>query len=271
MDFAYEEETHRFRMKAHIERGRTALAVRVVRTTIPTFDEIGLPEKIHELIKEPNGLIIVTGPAGTGKSTTLAALLNVLNHMRPLHILTLEDPIEFVFEKGMGLVEQREVGNDTFSFAEGLKRALRQDPNVVMIGEMRDLPTMAAALTLAETGHLVLTTLHTRSAATTISRIIDSFPADQQEQVRLQLSSWLRAVIAQILLPAKNGGRVAAREILINDAAIANQSRLNRTDQIPNVIITSRKEGMIAMDQDVKRLVKEGLISDVVWMWVPRA
>jgi len=262
LDFAYEDKARRFRVNLHMARGQLALAARVIRATIPTFEEIGLPEVAQHLIDYENGLILVTGPAGTGKSTTLAAMLGVINASRPAHIVTLEDPIEYVFPEGNGLVKQREVGTDTDSFAEGLRRALRQDPDVIMVGEMRDPETISAALTLAETGHLVFSTLHTSSAAQAVHRIVDSFSGEQQEQIRRQLALSLRGVVAQDLLPQVTGGLVAAREILINNNAVANLIRENKVEQIGSVIQTGREEGMVPMERAVEELWKQGIISD---------
>jgi twitching motility protein PilT len=266
LDFAFEEESHRFRMNLHVERGNPALAARVIRMQLPTFEEIGIPDVVRDMTKLPNGLILVTGPAGTGKSTTLAAMLGEINATRPAHIVTLEDPIEFVYPSGLGLVKQREVGTDTESFAEGLKHMLRQDPDVVMVGEMRDPETIATTLTLAETGHLVFSTLHTRSAPATINRIIDSFPPNQQNQVRLQLALSLRGIISQVLLPRAKGGRVAAREVLVANPAIANLIRENKVEQIGNVVLTGRKAGMVSLEQSIQDLIKQGVVTDTVAM-----
>lgn len=260
LDFACEESDQRLRVNLHVARGTTALAARLIRTTLPTFEEIGLPEVAQRLVEEENGLILVTGPAGTGKSTTLAAMLGAINETKPLHIVTLEDPIEFVFPKGVGVVKQREVGSDTLSFGEGLRRALRQDPDVIMVGEMRDPETIAAALTLAETGHLVFSTLHTNSAAQAVHRIVDSFSGQQQEQVRSQLALSLRSIIAQNLLPSADGGLVAAREILINNNACANLIRENKVEQISTVIQTGKADGMITMEHAIEELWNAGRI-----------
>jgi len=262
LDFAYEDKLQRFRINLHIARGQLALSARVIRATIPSFEEIALPEVAQRLIENENGLILVTGPAGTGKSTTLAAMLGVINDTRPAHIVTLEDPIEYVFPKGMGLVKQREVGTDTDSFAEGLRRALRQDPDVIMVGEMRDPETISAALTLAETGHLVFSTLHTSSAAQAVHRIVDSFSGEQQDQVRRMLALSLRGVIAQDLLPRVSGGLVAAREILLNNNAVANLIRENKVEQIGTVIQTGAQEGMVPMERSVEELLDAKIISE---------
>jgi twitching motility protein PilT len=214
------------------------------------------------LTKINSGLVLVTGATGSGKSTTLAALLGVINRERKGHIITIEDPIEYVYESGNCVVTQREVGSHTHSFAESLRHILRQDPDVVLIGEMRDLETIAAAITIAETGHLVFATLHTNDAAQTVDRIIDVFPSHQQQQVRMQLSVALRAVISQQLLPRKDGkGRVASRELMFNVPAIANLIREGKTHLIYNAIETGLKLGMVSMDRALYYLVKEGMIS----------
>lgn len=260
-DFGYEMGERRFRVNVHVERGCVAIAVRVVRKDLPTYEEIGLPESGQKLAESHNGLVLVTGPSGTGKSTTLAAMIGHVNATRAAHILTLEDPIEFVFPIDKGLVKQREVGSDTHSFAEGLRHALRQDPDIIMVGEMRDPETISSALTLAETGHLVLSTLHTNSAAETVHRIVDSFAEHQQAQVRAQLALSLRGIIAQTLLPNTDGGRVAAHEIMINTPAIANLIRENKVEQIQTVLQTSRKDGMQTMEQSLDDLVKQKVIT----------
>jgi len=206
-------------------------------------------------------LVLVTGPTGSGKSTTLAAMLNLVNSERNCHIVTLEDPIEFIYSPIKSIIKQRELGSDMLSFAAGLKHTLRQDPNVIMVGEMRDLETIAATMTLAETGHLVLATLHTINAAQTVDRIIDAFPPYQQDQIRVQLSMSLRGIISQRLLVKQGGGRIAAREVLINNPAISNLIRENKIAQIKTVIQTAADVGMNTMDQDLKRLFRQGAIS----------
>ena len=238
----------RFRVNLHVERGNPALSARVVSARIPTMEDLMMSQVVYELVRLPQGLILVTGPTGCGKSTSLAAMVNLINAERRAHIITLEDPV------------QRQLGTDLLSFAEALKHVLRQDPNVIMVGEMRDLETVAATITLAETGHLVLATLHTLNAAQTVDRIIDIFPPYQQTQVRLQLSLSLRGVISQQLLPKKGGGRAASREILINTPAVSNLIRENKIAQIKTVIQTSSEDGMTTMDQDLKRLLKEKMI-----------
>ncbi|MEK7580449.1 MAG: type IV pilus twitching motility protein PilT [Patescibacteria group bacterium] len=254
----------RFRVNLFWEKGNISMVARLISGILPTMEEIMLPPIVYELTKLNSGLIIITGPAGCGKSTTLAAFLNYINQTRPLNIVTLEDPVEYIFTPDKSAIVQRELGRDMLSFKEGLKHVLRQDPNVIMVGEMRDLETVALALTLAETGHLVLATLHTPDAPQTVDRILDVFPSHQQSQIRFQLSLVLRAIIAQRLLPKINGGRIAAREILLNNSAVASLIRDAKTPQIRSVIQTHAKEGMITMFNSIRQLYKAGLISQEV-------
>jgi twitching motility protein PilT len=219
-----------------------------------------MPAILSELIKASQGIVLFTGPTGCGKSTSLASMIETINRIRPVHIVTLEDPIEFLYQSKKAVIRQRQFGTDFLSFSEALRRILRQDPDVILVGEMRDLETIAAALTLAETGHLVFATLHTPSAAQTLDRIIDVFPPHQQEQIRLQVSLTLNAVIAQRLLPRKGGGRCAVREVLLNSPAVANIIRDNRIAELPNVLQTSAAEGMITIERDVARLLSENLV-----------
>lgn len=262
LDLSYEiPKIARFRINCYWERGNAALAARLIPPVIPTMEDVGMPKVVYRLARLHQGLVIVTGPTGMGKSTSLAAIINLINTERAENIITLEDPIEFIFESKKSIVSQRQLGQDMLSFAQALKHVVRQDPNVIMVGEMRDLETIATAITLAETGHLVLATLHTINAAQTIDRITDIFPPDQQAQIRLQLSLSLRGIIAQQLLPKIGGGRIAVREILTNTPAVSNLIRENKIAQIKTVIQTSASEGMISMDQDLKRLYKEGLLA----------
>lgn len=249
---------NRFRINCHWEKGNPGMVARIITPHIPTLEELSMPEVVYDLIRLKQGLILVTGPTGSGKSTSLAAMINLINHERAEHIVTLEDPIEFMYKPDKSIIKQRQLGTDMMSFAQALKHVLRQDPNVILVGEMRDLETISATITLAETGHLVFATLHTYNAAQTIDRIIDVFPPYQQNQVRLQVSLFLKGVISQQLLPRKEGGRIAAREIMINTPAIANLIRENKVAQIKTVIQTSAHEGMVTMDQDLKRLYDSG-------------
>ena len=263
LDLSYAlQDIARFRVNVHREKENTGMVARVVSYSIPTMDDLLMPTVAKKLTELNDGLILVTGPTGCGKSTTMAGMINEINTKRCVHVVTLEDPIEFIFTNKKSIIRQRQLGSDMLSFKEGLKHVLRQDPNVIMVGEMRDLESIAATITIAETGHLVLATLHTLNAAQTIDRVIDSFPPYQQSQIRLQLSLTLRAVISQQLLRKIKGGRIAAREILINNHAVANLIRENKIAQIKTVLQTSVEEGMVTLDNDLKRLVKEGTISE---------
>ena len=262
IDFAFAWASDaRVRANAFFQLDRPALALRLIPTQIPTPEEIGLPDSTASLLTRPHGLVLMTGPTGSGKSTTLAAMIGWINRNRPLHILTIEDPIEYIHSPQMALVNQREVGQDATSFEEALKGALREDPDVVLVGEMRDLETIRLTLTLAETGHLVFATLHTNDAAQTVDRIIDVFPADQQDQIRTQFSMSLAAVIAQRLVPRIGGGRVAAYEMLIGTPAISNIIREGKVRQLRNLIATGQKDGMMVMEQSLARLVAAGIIT----------
>jgi len=264
LDFAYSlPGVGRFRMNVHKQRGTVALSARALADRIPKLEELGLPASVKDLVKAKKGLILVTGPTGSGKSTTLAALLDAINSTRCDHILTVEDPIEYLHNSKKSYVTQREVGpfGDTLSFKNALKYALRQDPDVILIGEMRDYETIGIALTSAETGHLVFGTLHTSSAAQTVSRIVDVFPVDQQPQVRTMLASNLVAVISQVLLPRKDkAGRVLACEVLLANAAVKNNVRSGKVETIYQTIQMSQGEGMQTMDQSLVKLYREGLI-----------
>jgi twitching motility protein PilT len=263
LDFAYSAQgIGRFRVNAALQRGSITLAFRLVRSTIPTLDELGLPDICRSLVLKPRGLVLVTGPTGCGKSTTLAAMIDYLNERERRHVVTVEDPIEFVHRDKQCLISQRELGADTTSFADALKHALRQDPDVILVGEMRDLETTALALTAAETGHLVLATLHTPSAAQTIDRVVDSFPPHQQPQVKAQLSTVLEAVLCQTLLPRADGsGRVAAVEVMVATSAVRNLIREGKTFQIPNVIQTGSQYGMQTHDQALAALCQQSVVS----------
>ncbi len=261
LDISYAIDDYRYRVNLHFERGNIGVVARVINSKINSLDELGMPKVIYNLLDLKQGLILLTGPTGCGKSTTLASMIEYINTNRFCNIITLEDPIEYVFESKKSIIIQRQLGSDMLSFSEGLKHALRQDPNVIMVGEMRDLETIATTITLAETGHLVLATLHTYNASQTIDRIIDIFPPHQQNQVRMQLSMVLASVISQRLLPKIDGGRVAARELLLNTPAVANLIRENKITQIKTVIETNSKEGMVSMDHDLQRLYKEKQIT----------
>jgi len=252
----------RFRVNVHIQRGSVEAAFRRIPRVIPSFEELGLPPIVEELARKPNGLVLVTGPTGMGKTTTLAAMINLINNERECLIITIEDPIEFVHTNKKAIIKQREVYSDTKSFAEALKRVLRQDPDVIVVGEMRDLETISTTLTAAETGHLVLATLHTPDAPQTVQRIIDVFPPHQQQQVRLQLADCIQGVISQLLLPSASGrGRVLATEIMIGTPAIRNLIREAEIEQIPTLIQTGAQYGMRTMDKSLKELYKKGLIT----------
>ncbi len=254
-------EVGRFRVSVFKERGNVALVLRLIPSKLLTLEQIGLPPQIKELLFRPRGLILVTGPTGSGKSTTLASMLNVINLERDCHIITVEDPIEYYHTHRKSVVSQREIGVDVPTFAEAIRRALRQDPDVILVGEMRDLETMQAAITASETGHLVFATLHTTGAAATVDRIVDAFPADQQEQVRTQLSVGLVAVISQLLLVrADRPGRVAAFEVMISTPSIRALIRDNKTFQITSDIQTGAKNGMITLDAHLLELYLKGLI-----------
>ena len=263
LDFSYDiKDVSRFRVNAFFQRGSLALAIRIVPTTIPTIDSLSLPPVLKDIIHYPYGLVLVTGPTGSGKSTTLASMLNAMNQSMNKHIITLEDPIEFIHQHNQSVIDQREVGFDTQNFVSGLRASLRQDPDVILVGEMRDLETISTAITAAETGHLVLGTLHTASAATTIERMIDVFQPEQQTQIRIQLANILKAVISQRLFITKDQqGRTAATEILINTPAIKNLIRNEKLHQIESVLQTSKDQGMHTFEMDVRRLLQEGFIS----------
>ena len=262
LDFAFTwGGTARFRVNAFFQLDRPALALRLIPTEIPSPEQLGLPPATASLVTRPHGLVLMTGPTGSGKSTTLAALIGHINRNRPVHILTIEDPVEYVHPPQMALVNQREVGQDATSFAEALRAALREDPDVILVGEMRDLETIQLTLTLAETGHLVFGTVHTNDASQTVDRIIDVFPADQQSQIRTQFSMSLAAVISQRLIPRIGGGRVAAYEVMMGTPAVTNLIRENKVRQLRNLISTGQKDGMMVLEQHLGQLVSSGVIS----------
>ena len=252
----------RFRVNAYRQRGSYGMAFRVVYSTIPSLEELGLPSNVAELTRKKRGLILVTGPTGAGKSTTLASMIDLINAERNCHIITLEDPIEYLHKHNKSVINQREVGNDTNSFANGLRAALRQDPDVILVGEMRDLETISIAVTAAETGHLVMSTVHTLGAANTVDRIIDVFPPYQQNQIKVQMASVLEGVISQQLMLRKSGkGRIAAFEVMISTPAIRNLVREGKTHQINTSVQTGMKHGMITMDNALLNLYKQGEIT----------
>lgn len=251
----------RFRVNAYYEKGTLAGAFRYLPPNIRTLDQLGLPQITHSFAKLKQGLVLVTGPTGQGKSTTLAAVVNEINLNEPEHILTIEDPIEYIYPPGKSIISQREIGIDTHSWAMALRSALREDPDVVLVGEMRDPETIGAALTIAETGHLVLSTLHTNSAAQSIDRIVDSFPPHQQVQIRIQLAATLKGIVSQRLLPKIEGGRVPAVEILIGTNAVSSNIREGKTHLIDSVIQTSHDVGMMTMEASLAALVLSGQIT----------
>lgn len=264
LDFGYEYDGVRFRVNLHQQNEKIGLSARLIPSEIPSPADLNFEPILTEFTNLLDGLVLVVGPTGHGKSTTLASMIEEINKNRKAHIITIEDPIEFVFKDKKSLVEQREVGTDTKSFAEALKHVLRQDPNVILVGEMRDPETIATVLTAAETGHLVFSTLHTSTAAEAIERIVDVFDGSKQKQILIQLAAVLRGAVAQQLIPAKNGGLVAAREILVNTPAISNLIRENNIAQISSSIQTGAKDGMVTMSHSLEKLVKDGLVSDEV-------
>ncbi len=251
----------RIRANAFTQQGHPALSLRIIPSRIPSVDEVGVPPTVRDLLAKPQGLLLVTGPTGSGKSTTQAALIDLLNRQRPLHVLTLEDPIEYVHQHRTGIVNQREIGRDCADFAQGLRAALREDPDVVLVGEMRDPESIAIALTVAETGHLVLSTLHTNDAPSAVDRIIDVFPADRQDQVRVQLAGSLLGVVAQRLVPRVGGGVVVAWELLVANHAVRNLIREGKTQQLRNAITMGHGDGMFTLEQSLASLVGHGIIT----------
>ena len=263
LDFSYGiAGVSRFRINAYFQRSCVAMAVRIVPTAIPTLEDLQLPDILKQIAAKPQGLVLVTGPTGSGKSTTLASMIQYMNFTMRKHIITLEDPIEYLHKHQNCVIDQREVGFDTNNFGNGLRAALRQDPDVILVGELRDLETIQTAITAAETGHLVFGTLHTSSAPTTIDRIIDVFEPAQQPQVRIQLASVLVSIVSQRLFPTANKqGRRAATEILINNAAVSNLIRNEKIHQIMNIMQTSKAQGMHTLESSIKELVAAGIIS----------
>jgi twitching motility protein PilT len=261
LDFSFSwQDQARFRVNAFRQRGSVAVAMRMIPYELPDFDDLRLPHIVRGLTSLPQGLVLVTGATGSGKSTTLAAMIDAINSSRPCHILTIEDPIEYVHRHKVAAVNQREVGEDTESFSRGLRSALREDPDVLLIGEMRDLETIQTALTIAETGHLVFATLHTNDSAQAIDRVVDVFPGDAQAQIRVQLSNALQAVVYQRLLPRTGGGRVAAFEVMLASSAIRNLIREGKTRQLRNAVATATREGMQTLEMSLSELVMNGLV-----------
>jgi len=263
LDFSFTiPELSRFRVNIHMQRSSVEAALRVVPSRIPTLAELGLPPIVSELARRPNGIVLVTGPTGVGKTTTLAAMVDIINTEKQYMIVCIEDPIEYVHHNKRSVIKQREVHLDTHSFASALKHALRQDPDLVVVGEMRDLETIATALTAAETGHLVLATLHTPDAVQTVDRIIDVFPPHQQQQVRVQLGATLQAVVSQQLIPtAKGKGRIVACEVMSATSAVRNLIRERATEQIPTLIQTGSAYGMQSMDKSLKELYRKKIVT----------
>jgi twitching motility protein PilT len=262
IDFSYSlEDKVRFRTNVFYQQGHVGIVMRIINSNIKTLEELNVPQLVYEFANFSQGLFLVTGPVGHGKSTTLAALVDYINHNKKQHILTIEDPIEYMYEADRCIINQREIGQDSQSFPNALRSALREDSNVILIGEMRDLDTIGTAITAAETGHLIFATLHTNDAAQTIDRIVDTFPSHQQNQVRAQLANVLLGVMSQRLISHTNGGRVPAIEIMIKNNAVENLIREDKTYQIDTVIETSQKEGMISLDKSLAELLQAGDIT----------
>lgn len=273
LDFAFQLETgERQRVNIYRQNGALACAVRLLNDRIPTLEELRLPDSLRRLAELPRGLILVTGPTGSGKSTTLAAMIDHINSTRPVHILTIEDPVEYIYTDKRAMVHQREVGRDVGSFAGALRSALREDPDVILVGEMRDYETISAAVTAAETGHLVLSTLHTTGASQTVDRIVDVCPAGAQQQVRSQLSTVLRGVVTQALLPKSTGGRIVATEILLGTDAVCNLIRESRSYQLSTCMQSGGQLGMHTFDADLTELCRRGMITRetaLEWAFAP--
>ncbi|MBQ2263841.1 MAG: type IV pilus twitching motility protein PilT [Oscillospiraceae bacterium] len=263
-DFSFQSSSgYRHRVNVYFQRGKTAIAIRLLRNDIPTLEDLSLPPVLADFAMRPRGLVLITGPTGSGKSTTLAGMLDFINVNRSAHIITIEDPIEYVHQHKLCMINQREVGDDVPDFASALRAALREDPDVILVGEMRDFETITAAVTAAETGHLVLSTLHTTSAADTINRIIDVYPEHQQGQIRTQLANTLVGVVSQTLLPKRDGsGRIAAMEILAVTDACAAMIRDDKVHLLLSAIQSGKQHGMMCLDQELARMTKRGIVSE---------
>jgi len=262
MDFSLSfSDRARFRVNAYTQKGTPSISFRTIPLVIPSIDDLGLPKILHTFTSLRQGFILITGPTGHGKSTTLASILNEINQTRAEHIVTIEDPIEFVFKSNKSIISQREMGSDTHSWQIALRSALREDPDVVLVGEMRDYETIASALTVAETGHLVFATLHTNSAAQTVDRIVDVFPEEQQSQVRLQLSNVIEAIFSMRLVPSTSGRRVVAYEVMLGTSAIKTSVREGKSHQIDNILQTSTEVGMNTIEMSLVSLIKQGKIT----------
>lgn len=261
LDFSYQYKNYRLRINAYFTKGNLALAIRIINTQIKTVDQLNLPPIFLKFCQYNQGLVLITGPTGEGKSTTLASLINYINNTHNKHIITIEDPIEYIYPRSQSIISQRELFQDTNSWQSALKTALREDPDVILVGEMRDYESISLVLTLAETGHLVFSTLHTTSAPDAISRIIDVFPADQQLQIKTQLASVLKAVIAQRLISTINNNRYPAVEILFNNSAVAEIIRKGNFEQLDNILLTNENEGMIIFEKYLKQLIDKGIIT----------
>ena len=266
IDCSITTELARFRVNIYYQKAEVACALRIVPAEIPEFKALNLPDILMDFVDYKQGFVLITGPTGHGKSTTVASVLNEINRSRSCHIVTIEDPVEYVIKPEKSIISQRELGNDTKSFAMALRSVLRQDPNVVFVGEMRDLETISSALTIAETGHLVFSTLHTNSASQTVDRIIDVFPEGAREQIRVQLSSVITAVVSQRLVPAKNGGRVPVFEIMTATPAVKNSIREGKAFMLDNIIQTSADMGMVGLETSLARLVHQNVITEEVAM-----
>ncbi len=262
LDFSFDWAGNaRIRGNAYRQRGAVALALRIIPRVIPSMSDLGLPPVVTEFVRRPHGLVLVTGPTGAGKSTTLASMIDLINTERACHILTIEDPIEYLHDHKRSAVSQREVGTDTESFPTALRAALREDPDVLLVGEMRDLESIRLALTTAETGHLVFATLHTNDSAQSLSRIVDVFPGAQQDQIRVQLAAALTGIVYQRLVPRIGGGMVAAYEVLVANTAVRNLVREGKTSQLRNALVTGQKDGMCTLEQSLSHLVRSGKIA----------